>query len=46
MKEYEVTTRSGTFTVQLTEDDAKRLDAKPVGKKATPANKSAEPSNK
>lgn len=48
MQEYTVTTPDGsTYTAQLDEADAKRLDAKPVSTKSrTTANKSRTASNK
>lgn len=47
MKEYTVTIGGIEHTVQLTDEDAKRLGAKPVEtKQAAPANKARTASNK
>lgn len=50
MKKFKVNIRGIEHTMQLTDEDAKRLDAveikKPEAKKAAPANKSAKPANK
>ena len=48
MREYEVTLGNGsTTTMQLDEQDAKRLNAEPVKDKAAqPANKARTPSSK
>ena len=48
MKEYTVSGPTGEYTVQLSDEDAEKLGAKPVEakKKPAPANKAAAPSNK
>lgn len=44
LAEYEVDINGITHTLQLNDEDAKRLDAKP--KQGAPANKSRRPANK
>lgn len=48
MKEYTVTIGGVDHTMQLSDEDAKRMDAKPVSTKAAdaPANKSRSAKNK
>lgn len=47
MKEYTVSGPTGEYTVLLSDEDAKKMGAKPVEAKASkPANKAAAPDNK